>query len=193
MGLVRCEQCGEDTPGYDTVSYGSMDRGYRQLCTRCFNIDVAERIGLDDFENVRLEPVGLTDSAGKPHQFHFRTRLTGQHISLEAFELYEGCPAGYQFQILGDPEEDVFQVLARMVERIRRTISKTHLVDEGHGIQIAEQTVRGRIDCDLSDGDSLPLLVIDGREVTWDEMGRMLMAFEGWNFRMELFDPSDEP
>ena len=193
MGSIRCEECGAETPGYDTVSYGSIDSGYRQLCTRCFNIDVAERIGLNDFENVRLEPVGLTDSAGKSHQFHFRTRLTGQHISLEAFELDEGAPAGYQFQILADPEEDVFKVLARMVERIRRTLSRTHLVDERHGTQIAEQTVRGHIDCDLSEGDSRPLLVIDGREVSWDEMGRMLMAFEGWNFNMELFDPSDEP
>ena len=193
MGSIRCEECGEQTPSYDTVSYGSMDCGYRQLCTRCFNTDVAERIGLDDFENVQLEPVGFTDSVGKSHQFQFRTRLTGQHISLEAFELDEGAPAGYQFQILADPEEDVFEVLARMVERIRRTLSRTHLVNEGHGIQIAEQTVRGHIDCDLSEGDSRPLLVIDGREVSWDEMGRMLMAFEGWNFKMELFDPSDEP
>ena len=193
MGSTRCEECGDDAPGYDIVSYGSMDHGYRQLCTRCFNAEVAKRIGLEGFQNVRLEPVGMIDSAGETHQFHFRTRLTGQHISLEAFELKEGNPAGHQFQILGDPDEDVFEIMARMVERIRRTISRTHLVDEGHGIQIAEQTVRGHIDCDLSEGDSRPLLVVDGREVSWDDFGRMLMAFEGWNFKIELFDPSDEP
>jgi hypothetical protein len=28
------------------------------------------------------------------------------------------------------------------------------------------------------------MLVIDGQEVSWDEMGRMLMTFEGWQFRL---------
>ena len=73
----HCEECGEITPGYDTVHYGSMDSGYRQLCTRCFNAEVAELHGLVDFENIRLEPIGLTDCAGEKHQFHFQTRLLG--------------------------------------------------------------------------------------------------------------------
>jgi len=38
----------------------------------------------------------------------------------------------------------------------------------------------------------MPLLVIDGREVSWEEFGRMLMTFEGWQFRMEIGDPSEE-
>jgi hypothetical protein len=38
----------------------------------------------------------------------------------------------------------------------------------------------------------VPLLVIDGREVSWDEMGRMLMSFEGWQFRLEIRDRSEE-
>jgi hypothetical protein len=62
-----------------------MDSGYRQLCTRCFNAEVAELHGLDDFENIRLEPIGLTDCAGEEHQFHFQTRLLGGIVSMEAF------------------------------------------------------------------------------------------------------------
>jgi hypothetical protein len=38
----------------------------------------------------------------------------------------------------------------------------------------------------------MPLLVIDGRDVSWEEFGRMLMTFEGWQFRMEIGDPSEE-
>ena len=38
-----------------------------------------------------------------------------------------------------------------------------------------------------------PLLIIDGREVTWDEFGRMLMGFEGWQFKLNLADKSEEP
>jgi hypothetical protein len=49
MHQDRCEECGEITPGYDTVHYGSMDSGYRQLCTRCFNAAVAELHGSGRF------------------------------------------------------------------------------------------------------------------------------------------------
>ena len=77
-----------------------MDSGYRQLCSRCFNAEVAKRCGLDDFENFRFEPIGISDSAGAAHEFHFRTRLLGSMVSLEAFELRDGNPSGYQFQIV---------------------------------------------------------------------------------------------
>jgi hypothetical protein len=36
------------------------------------------------------------------------------------------------------------------------------------------------------------MLVIDGREVSWEEFGRMLMTFEGWQSRMEIRDRSEE-
>jgi hypothetical protein len=38
----------------------------------------------------------------------------------------------------------------------------------------------------------VPLLVIDGQEVSWDEFGRMLMSFEGWQFRVAIRDRSEE-
>jgi len=41
-----CEACGTAVPSYDVVSYGSIDRGYRELCTRCFNAEVASVLGL---------------------------------------------------------------------------------------------------------------------------------------------------
>jgi hypothetical protein len=38
----------------------------------------------------------------------------------------------------------------------------------------------------------VPLLVIDGREITWEEFGRMLMTFEGFQFKLEICDRSEE-
>jgi hypothetical protein len=38
----------------------------------------------------------------------------------------------------------------------------------------------------------MPVLVIDGRDVSWEELGRMLMTFEGWQFRMVIRDRSEE-
>ena len=36
------------------------------------------------------------------------------------------------------------------------------------------------------------MVVIDGREISWDELGRMVAAFEGWQFKLEFPDLSEE-
>lgn len=38
----------------------------------------------------------------------------------------------------------------------------------------------------------MPCVVVDGRRVEWEELGRMLMTFEGWQFKLKVSDPSDE-
>ena len=60
-------------------------------------------------------------------------------------------------------------------------------------MQIADDgVVRGRIEWDDAQDVRLPLLVIDGREIDWDQFGRMLMSYEGWQFKLTLADKSEE-
>jgi hypothetical protein len=42
------------------------------------------------------------------------------------------------------------------------------------------------------DDRRVPMVVIDGREISWDELGRMVAAFEGWQFKLEFRDRSEE-
>jgi hypothetical protein len=48
---IRCEGCGQLVPGYDVINYGSMDQGYKELCGRCFNSEVAKLNELHGFES----------------------------------------------------------------------------------------------------------------------------------------------
>lgn len=189
---TQCEQCGQFTPNYDIVHYGSIDSGYRDLCGRCVNTDIARRCGMEEFEHARLEPIALADRSGTMHEFHFRTSLFGDIISIEAFELRSGHPGGYRFQIIGDPEDDLFALMGRLIEKMRRSLSVSYLSDDGDGLQIADRAVCGRIDCDLDQPWRTPQLVIDGREISWEQFGRMLMTFEGWQFKLQVFDRSEE-
>ena len=191
---VLCAECRQVTPGYEIVNYGSMETGYRKLCSQCFNAMVAKLAGLEGFENASFEPVGIADHAGEIHQFHFRTHLFGTGVALDAFELREGEPAGYQFQIIGRPEDDLLKLLGRLIEKIRRGLSVQHITTDGeHGLQIADHhVVRGRIEWDDTTDGRLPLLVVDGREVSWNDFGRMLMGFEGFQFRLHIQDKSEE-
>jgi len=126
--MVCCDACGTAVPAYDVVNYGSIEQGYRELCNRCFNAEMASALGLKRFEHVRLHPVVMTDCAGERHEFHFRIRLLGSMAALDAFELKSGAPAGYQFQILGKPDDEPLLLLSNLIKRIRRSLSVRHLV-----------------------------------------------------------------
>ena len=106
---TRCDSCTRITPCYDIVNYGSIEGGYRHLCSQCFNKEVAETAGLTGFENAKFEPVGLVDSAGEVHEFHFRNpfirhgsrarrlralRWTSGWLPLPDHRRSEGRPAG---------------------------------------------------------------------------------------------------
>jgi hypothetical protein len=120
---IKCEGCGRRAPSFEVVDYGSMDTGYKQLCRRCFNMKAATAAGLDDFEHVDFEPVRLTYSGGMPHEFHFRTFMFETGVALDAFELRHGNPAGYQFQVIAEPEEDQLALLGRLIEKVRRALA----------------------------------------------------------------------
>jgi hypothetical protein len=72
------------------------------LCTRCFNLQVAKLDGLDSFEHADFEPIGLSGPTGKIHEFHFRARLFGTGVALDAFELHQGNPEGYRFRVIDE-------------------------------------------------------------------------------------------
>ena len=189
----QCHTCGRAIAGFESVHYGSIDVGYRDLCNRCFNQEVAAA-GEIDFSHVQFDPLEMPDAAGKTHRFHFEVRLLGDRVALEAFELVEGAPGGYQFQVLGDAEQDLFELMGHMVPRIRRLLAQQHLKTEPHmpGLHIADFLVRGRITWDDNEDGRLPMLVIDGREISWEQFGRMVMGFEGWQFKFEIRDRSEE-
>jgi hypothetical protein len=52
--------------------------------------------------------------------------------------------------------------------------------------------VRGKIEWGDCEDGSVPLLNVDGREITWQAFGRMLMSFEGWQFKLEIRDKSED-
>ncbi len=197
MNSNPCERCGKLVPRHDLTHY-TTDAGTLLLCTQCFNADVAERVGVENFDNHPLDPISISAVDGVRHEFHFRTRLMGgDMVTLEAFELNEGEPSGYQFQLIGTPGEDRFSQLGRLVKRIHATLATKYVEDGKYGLQIRDMEVKGSIEADISEGTELfgtrpPMLVIDGREVSWEQFGEMLMTFEGFQFKLQIIDKSED-
>ena len=44
----------------------------------------------------------------------------------------------------------------------------------------------------MSDRRARLMLVIDGRGISWQQFERMVMGFEGWQFKFEIRDRSEE-
>lgn len=189
---TQCSTCGAVVPDYDAVSVGSIEEGYRDVCNQCCNIETARADGLESFQHLNFEPVRIVDCEGQPHDFHFRTRLFGPGVALDAFEVRNGEPAGYEFQVIGEPEDDLMVLLARLLEKIRRALEIKHLSHDTLGLHVADRIVRARIAWDRDEDGRVPLLVIDGQEITWEQFGQMLMTFEGWQFKLEIYDKSEE-
>lgn len=189
----KCESCGKKVSGFDGVSLG-RDGEYSVLCCACFNGWAAERMGVD-FEHPEFDAVALRDSRGVSHLFHLRTSLVATGLLIEAIEDTDGRTAGYQFAVLGQHEDDPLKLFGRLYEKIRRRLAQQHLEEEDDGPQIGKDwIVRGMITWgEKSDrGRRLPGLVIDGRSVTWEEFGSMLASFEGFQFKLEIRDRTDE-
>ncbi len=193
MPPIVCDACHQPAPAHDVVNYGSIEGGYRQLCGRCFNQAAASRLGLQRFEHVGFEPVRMIDARGAEHEFNFRTRLFGTGVAIDAFELRDGNPAGYEFQVIGAPDDDPLALLGKLIGKMRRALALTHLEDTDLGPQVNDRLIlRGTIGSDPDADHEVPMLVIDGRETSWDELGRIVSGFEGWQFKLEFRDRSDE-
>lgn len=188
----KCERCGTLVPSYDTVHYGDGSKT-ETLCMACFNRAAGEAMGIE-VDKARFEPVTLLDCDRRPHVLHVRRRLCATGQVVEAFEVIDGAPGGYQFGILGEADGDPMELFAQLYERMRRGLARQHVVDDEYGTHLAlSGPVRGHIDSDYGrDPEPLPVIVIDGREFTWEEFGRMLLSFEGWQFRLEIIDRTDE-
>jgi len=63
---VHCHTCHQVIAVADGVTYGSIETGYRELCSRCFNEEVAREGGLD-FQHVQFEPQDMADAGGAVH------------------------------------------------------------------------------------------------------------------------------
>ena len=84
-------------------------------------------------------------------------------------------------------------MLGRLISKMRRALAIAHLEDSDHGPHVNDRLIlRGTVDSSPNEEHRVPLVVVDGCEISWDELGRMVSAFEGWQFKLEFRDLSKE-
>ena len=94
-----------------------------------------------------------------------------------------------RFEILGDFETDARDLFELLRERIRQGLNVRHVEKTEHGWQLTQALrLSGVIEWDPETEGARPLLIVDGRTFTWDQIGRMLMTFEGFTLNATVAD-----
>ena len=157
------------------------------LCPGCWNKSIATRRGLD-FQTIELKPITLRDCEGARHEFHLMTHMVPTGLAIEAREIFDDGRMGYEFSVLGAFGCSQEDLILDLYELMKKGLSQKYLKKYRGHKQIKDMTVVARITSDRNSEWRMPMVVIDGKEITWDEFGRMLTTFEGWMFKLEIFD-----
>lgn len=181
----RCGLCGKILQPYDSISVAEVG----ERCSRCFNEELAHRLGVD-FDNTPIAPIVVTDVDGVRHRFEIRSMLVPTGHAMYAREVSKpDARGGYRFEILGDFETDARDLFKLLRERIRQGLSVRHVEKTEHGWQLTQaHRLSGVIEWDPETEGARPLLIVDGRMFTWDQIGRMLMTFEGFTLNAVVKD-----
>jgi len=89
----------------------------------------------------------------------FQTYLFGDNVSIRAIEIKEGEPKGYEFSLIGDAENDLFGLFAKLIDRLKRELAQKH-IEKDNLTRYAitnDDIVRGRITWDDDTGGEVPL------------------------------------
>src|ERR1700676_141844 len=94
---LSCHTCGRAIAGFESVHYGSVESGYRDLCNRCFNEEVA-RTGEIDFAHVQFEPLEIPDAAGVHIVFTSRCDFSATRWLWKASNSWTALPEAISFR-----------------------------------------------------------------------------------------------
>lgn len=180
-----CDECGLMKPSHSFVN---------DSCSECYNAGYMQHAGLPRLEQVDFDPIVRHDALGEEHTFYFSVMMT-TGLGMYAFEWLDRHPGGYKFMVLEHPETPVQEAYEKLVRKIEAGVAVRYLRSSDfkdpsqNRLYIHGNALNGRIDED----DDGPVAVVDGQEMSWEELGRCISSHLGFNFRLEIFDQSHEP
>ena len=180
----RCDTCGRQLGPGELISV----TGVGERCYTCFNEEIAARMGVE-FDDTPIQPIELADADGVVHRFQIKSLLVATGREMVAEEVPRPERGGFRFAVLGDYEADAWELFQRLYDKMKREIAVRHVEHTEFGWQLTKgERLVGRIEWDDETGGAIPLLVVDGRAYSWDEVGRMLMTFEGFTLYARVED-----
>ena len=171
-----CADCGTNR---ERINLGAIP-----LCDRCFDVRIAEATGWPRLPEPP-PPESITGPDGRVHRIEYRIWRSPGGVAVEAEEGGASFD-GYYVEVVGADDADPAPLVERARAAIRRRIGRQDLELAPGGAYwiISDFDLRGRLVWSEQAGPYD--VVVDGRHLTWVELGQALEPFEGWEFRLSF-------
>ncbi|XJZ27036.1 hypothetical protein ACF5W4_17195 [Bacillota bacterium Lsc_1132] len=184
--MIGCEHC----ESKEAKVHLKLEHATLHLCTNCYNELMAEELEVD--LDQLIETFSIKDGQGVSRTFRVERYIHPVGIYLEAVENLE---FGYKFAVHGEVNSNQQELLNKLIEKVRKGTREQHVkttVLNGHAFHtLISDQLKGLIEYDETSEDT-PLVMIDGKPFSWDEVGKMLKAFEGFQIKIEMVDMTDD-
>lgn len=185
--LRLCEECGAPN--------ARMQVGDRVLCDRCADTYISARTGYPRLPDPPA-PEEIVGPDGVSHVMSYRLFRSPAGVSATAEEEdpVDGGD-GYEFRIFGSHDCSPTRLLSALRVKVRQEIGRLYLAPHpgGQGWHLRDDKIAGRLV--WNDQEEPYNVVIDGRTLSWEELGRALELYEGSEFRLQILPPEslDDP
>ena len=159
--------------------------GGEPLCDRCFDRRIAAQTGYPELPEPP-PPVMRRGADGRKHHVRYRLWRAPTGIVAEAEEVGVPVLEGYQAKVIGPHDADVAELFGRLEAQLARKLRRRDLEPGPNGPVLAGMTLAGRLEWNEEGGPYD--VIVGGRRYTWDEVGRMLEPFEGYEFEVRVMD-----
>ncbi|MBT2583964.1 hypothetical protein [Planococcus sp. ISL-109] len=165
--------------------------GTERICSACFNDEMEESLGVK--ATAYPEGMALRDQKGVMRSFRIRKRLLPVGIMMEADERKE---QGFNFEVLDDLDCDQDQLLSKLLSKVQKGLAENYIVEDrlpsGHIYRRMDKDRLGGTVAWNGEDQETPLIIVDGEPYSWDQIGKILMSYEGFQLKLEIVDSSDE-
>ncbi|MEG3070227.1 MAG: hypothetical protein RQM92_04760 [Candidatus Syntrophopropionicum ammoniitolerans] len=167
----------------------------QEICRDCFNVISAKQMGIEltPFKSGIYEYPG---GNGKMYKFTVAKIVLPMGIGYEATEITNDNSPGYKVAILDDLDCDQDYLFYKLEAKIKYTLSEKYLQTNTYpnGIKhtrLKEDEVVGRFEYNETN-DEIHNVVIDGKVFSWEQLGEMLNAYEGFQFKLKIYDITED-
>lgn len=193
--MDKCQWCSKKSDEYGMVALTlNENEPSISICNKCFNEYMADMLDVTDYDGFKKE-VTFVDCDKIEHIFQIIKRITPVGVLWEAIEFLDEERIGYIFKMHQDFEDNPMKVLEELYKRIENGLSRKFIEKEislGKEFSyLKEDMAEGRIEWDENYEGNIPKFNIDGEEYSLEELGRIMMAYEGWNFKLEITEPTE--
>ena len=179
-----CPDCKCEVLDYFSVGFTTED-GSVSICSDCFN----KRIGrMYDIEIMKVKQRSflLEDQSRNKHFFRVKKIIVPTGFLLKAQEFIDDEPKGYVFDVHGEVDCDQIKLEDDLLKKVKEGLAYQSTEKSDISGDVLKEKVCGRIESNVDCDSTGPIMLIDGKEYTWEAFGEMLMMYEGWKFKLEL-------